>query len=161
MQYTESFKEVAVSKLLSPNSGGLCQIAENLGVPKSTLFSWKQKYANTSDMKKSDKKSNKSWSVEQKLEAIIKTSQLSEEELGEYLRANGLYSQDIERFKEDLISQAPRKGRPKLDSEVADLRKANKKLEKDLRKTKQALAEQSARIILLKKATKFFAGESK
>lgn len=159
MAYTESFKENAVAKLLMPGSAGLNTVAKKLDVPPSTLFGWKQKYANNSIMKSTKNKSTDKWSAEQKLEAVIKTSSMAENEIGEYLRANGLHSNDLETFKTELISSVPSRGKPKLDPEVVELRKANKQLKRDLRRNESALAEQSARIILLKKSHEIWGGQ--
>ena len=152
MTYTESFKSNAVAKLLAPGSPGLKATSRKLGVPSSTLFGWKEKYANNSIMKKIKNKSINKWSAEEKFEAVIKTASMSENEFGDYLRTNGLYSSDLEAFKKEIVALLPLKGRPKLDPEVVELRKANKELKKDLRRNESALAEQSARIILLKKS---------
>lgn len=150
--YPEAFKSNAVEKLLSPNSGGITATANKIGIPVSTLSGWKTKYGTKSTMKNSKNKSINAWSSEEKLQALLDTVSMSENELGAYVRANGLYSSDLERFKKELSSSNSIKGRPKLDPETMELRKQNKSLEKDLRRTKSALAEQSARIILLKKS---------
>jgi len=152
MDYTESFKENAVAKLLMPGSKGLNATSRDLDIPSSTLFGWKKKYGNNSVMKNLKNNSKDKWSLEEKFEIVIKTASMSENEIGEYLRANGLHSNDLESFKNELKSALPSKGRPKLDPEIIELRKANKQLKKDLRRNASALAEQSARIILLKKS---------
>jgi transposase-like protein len=151
-KYTESFKERAVEKLQSPWSSGIRAVASELGLPKSTLWYWKEKYAKTTYMKKNTTKSGKNWSSEQKLDVLIKTSSMSENELGIYLRSNGLHSSDIMAFKNDLTSSSGKVGRQKLDPEVVGLRKTVKTLEKDLRKNQAVQAEQNARIKLLKKS---------
>lgn len=148
--YSEEFRMNALQKLLSPGSPGLREIAENIGIPWSTLYSWKRKYASKTPMKKNKRIEN--WSLEQKLEAVVKTSSMSENELGEYLRGNGLHSSDVESFKMEFLKTASEKGRPKLDPEVARLRTQNKTLERELKRKDTALAEYCARVILLKKS---------
>jgi transposase len=150
--YSEEFKKSSIQKLLSPGNHGLSATARKIGIAPSTLFGWKKKYANQSVMKKSKNNSIANWTPEQKLDALIKTAFMTENELGEYLRSNGLHSSDLEAFKSDSLAGFKSKGRPKLDPEVTSLRKSKKSLERELRQTKSALAEQSARIILLKKS---------
>jgi transposase len=151
--YNNDFKNAAVQKLLSPNSLGISGTARSLGLSPSTLFGWKEKYANRSVMKKANIKTQGiDWTAEEKLEAITKTYSMSEQELGEYLRSNGLHSGDLEAFKHELVSGVPSRGRPKLDPELVQLREENKALKKDLYKKDKALAEVSARVILLKKS---------
>lgn len=153
-RYNEGFKEAAVKKLLSPGSLGLKRTAHHLGVPSSTLFEWKVKYANKVNMKQTKKlRLVKDWTSEEKLGALLETAKMSENELGKYLRANGLHSSDLESFKHELLSSStPSRGRPKLDPEVVQLRKDVKILSRDLNKKDKALAEMSARVILLKKS---------
>lgn len=151
--YSEDFKKSSVQKLLSPGNHGLSVTARKIGVTPTSLSNWKKKYGNQLDMKKSKNKSINDWTPEQKLEAIAKTYSMSEDECGEYLRANGLYSTDLESFKQDALSGfKSTKGRPKLTPEVVALRKEKKQLARDLKRNQKALAEQSARIILLKKS---------
>ncbi|MCK5883053.1 MAG: transposase [Bacteriovoracaceae bacterium] len=150
--YTEGFKKSAVEKLLSQSSLGLTGTATKVGVSPSTLYSWKKKYANTYVMGKIKNKTAKKWTPEQKLEAVIQTSSMTDQELGEYLRSNGLHTSDLEGFKSVFLELPVSKGRPKLDTEVKELRKQEKQLKRELRQAQVALARQSARIILLKKS---------
>jgi len=148
--YSEEFKRSAVKKLLHPNSGGLSITAGKLDLPPSTLFCWRKKYAKFTSMKKSNKA--KDWTPEKKLDAVMRSYSMSEEDLGKFLRTNGLHFSDLESFKKEFTESIPTKGRPKLDPEVVELRKENKKLSRDLQKNKDALAEYAARVILLKKS---------
>lgn len=148
--YNEQFKKSAVQKLLRPGSLGLNATAASMGIPSSTLYTWKLKYAKLGPMSKSKK--NKEWSPEAKLDAVIKTATMSEQELGEFLRANGLHSSELENFKTECLPTVKTKGRPKLDPEIAELRTANKRLSKDLRRKDAALSEYAARVVLLKKS---------
>lgn len=152
--YNDDFKKAAIEKLLSQNSVGIRRTARELGLPDSTLYGWKRKYANTSVMKKTNNRTSAiDWTAEEKLEALIETAKMSENELGEYLRSKGLNSCDLETFKNDFLqSSTQARGRPKLDPEIVQLRNENKALKKDINKKDRALAEVSARVILLKKS---------
>ena len=129
------------------------QMSEKLDIHHTSIRNWIKLYANSSSMKKS-----KDWTPESKLEVVIKTAAMSENELGEYLRSNGLHSSEIEAWKQDFLSAQKSAGRPKLDPELAELRNKEKELSKDLRRKDRALAEMSARIILLKKSRLLFGG---
>ena len=152
--YNEEFRRNAVRKLLLPGAGSLNATAESLGIPMTTLFSWKRKYATDSSMKKTNKKTTiKSWTADDKLQAIIETASMSEHQLGEYLRKNGLHSANITQWKNECASGLKSTvGRPRKDDEVVELRKTKKALERDLHRKDKALAEMSARIVLLKKS---------
>ncbi len=150
--FTEEFKKATVKRLLSPDGPSPSFVQNDLGIYPSTLYSWKKKYANNCNMTKSKKSSPEKWTPEQKLDAIMKTYSMSEEQRGEYLRANGLYLTDLEQFKKDSLGGFKTRGRPSLDPELVQLRKENKELERNLRRNEKALAEYSARVILLKKS---------
>jgi len=147
--YSAAFRQDAVKKYLSsdisyPELGG------KLGISSSTLHGWVKKYGSNEIVKKSKK--IKKWTPEEKLEAIIKTSLMSDEELGQYLRSVGLNSSDLQGFKASFIDSQSSKGRPKIDPELVKLRKEVKSLNSNLKKKDKALAEYSARVILLKKS---------
>jgi len=132
----------------------LVSLAQEHDLPVSTLYGWKQKYAKRAGMSKSNK-----WTPERKLEAIIKTASMSENELGEYLRKNGLHSSDLEQWKNDFYGSQKAPGRPKKDPELLRLEGNEKKLKKELRRKERALAEMSARVVLLKKSHEIFGGD--
>ncbi len=146
--YNENFKLNAVKKLLADKKG-LTYTASKLNIASSTLYGWKKKYANLNSMTHSN--SNKKLSLEDKLNFIKKTQSLNENELGKFLRENGLNSSDLINFEKELLGQNP-VGRPSLDPEIKTLRKDKINLERSLNRAEKALAEQSARIILLKKS---------
>jgi hypothetical protein len=153
LSYTPDLRDALIKKSLLPNGPSLAKISKESGVPVSTIHGWKQRRT-MSSMGKSNK-----WISEKKLEAIIKTSSMNESELGEYLRKNGLHSAEIEEWKKECLSGFKSPGRPRLDPELALLRKKSEHLEKDLKRKDRALAEMAARIVLIKKTQLLF-GES-
>jgi len=148
--YNEEFKLNAVKSLLAPGSPGLNATAGKFDLPPSTLYTWKKKYAKDSPMKKSKK--IESWTPHEKLEIVMKTYSMQDEELGEFLRSNGLHSSDLDTLRKECLPSSNSKGRPRLEPEVVELRKQNKSLQRDLKRKDAALAEYSARVILLKKS---------
>lgn len=149
--YSEEFKRSIIQKSLSPDGPSIASLAKENGIVPTTVYGWKKKYANHFGMKKSNK-----WTPEQKLTAIIETASLSEQEFGEYIRKNGLHSTDIDEWKKEIKTAMKGAGRPKINPEVMNLRKEKKSLEKDLKRKNMALAEMSARVILLKKKNVLF-----
>ncbi len=149
--FSKDFKESLIQKSLLSGGPSLAELSRSHNIPLTTIYGWKKKYANTVSMNNS-----KNWTPEKKLQAIIETSLMKEHELGEYLRKNGLKSSDIEQWKKDSLRSLKDPGRPKKDPELANSIKKNKTLLKDLKRKNKALAEMSARIILLKKSHEIF-----
>ena len=134
-----------------PGGPTIMRLSEKTGIHHTSIRNWIKIYANHSSMKKS-----KEWSPEAKLEAIMKTFSMSENELGEFLRANGLHSTEIEEWKQDIYSAQRPVGRPRLDPELVELRAKEKELSRDIKRKDRALAEMAARIILIKKSQLLF-----
>jgi len=156
-KYTDGFKEAALQKLLMPGGPSMLALSRELGVHVTTIKYWRDKYSKLGDMKKSNKKKQcKDWSPADKLLIIGETSSLSENDLGTYLRKKGLHSTDIDQWKESFFESQKIAGRPKLAPETVALRRDKKILERDLNRKDKALAEMSARIILLKKSHEIF-----
>ena len=84
--YSPDFKQSIVQQVLMPGGLSIMAMSEKTGVHHSSIRNWIQAHAKTPGMKKS-----KEWTPQSKLEAIIKTDSLNENQLGEYLRANGLH----------------------------------------------------------------------
>ena len=151
--HSPEFKESIVQKITMPGGPTIMQLSEKTGIHHTSIRNWIKIYANNSSMKKS-----KEWSPEERLEVIIKTAKMSENELGEFLRASGLHSTELEEWKQLFYSTQKPVGRPKLDPELVELRAKEKELSRDLKRKDKALAEMSARIILLKKSNLLFGG---
>lgn len=152
-KHSAAFRESIVQKITTPGGPSIMQMSEKLGINHTTIRYWIKLYANVPGMKKSKK-----WTPESKLDAVIKSAGMSENELGEYLRANGLHSSEIEQWKQDFYSAQRPAGRPKLDPELVELRNKEQALVSDLKRKDRALAEMSARVILLKKSHLIFGG---
>jgi len=152
--FPQTVKQAIVQKALSPNAPSLKDLANEYEIHSVTLSRWIKEYAMGGSMKKTNQTVK---TPDEKLKIIIETASLSENELGQYLRKNGLHSNDIEEWKTECISGLkPSVGRPKKDAEVFELRKDKKELQKELRRKDRALAEMSARVILLKKRNLIF-----
>lgn len=156
MSYTEGFKKQAVEKIFSSKGHVSCSnLADELDVPYSTLMKWKRDYSRSFMSKE-----KKEFTAEEKLESILKKESLSETEFGEFLRSKGVLASDVESWRHEVLKgfnvavKSP--GRPKKDPELHKLQKEVKTLKKDLNRKDRALAEMSARVILIKKSQKLF-----
>ena len=144
--FTAEFKQEIVKKILLPGGPSIPEISTELGIGYSTIRQWVKKSGTAGIMSKSD-----IWTPEKKLQAVSETLSLEGEDLGAYLRKHGLHSEDLESWKKDFYRSQKGPGRPRKDPELAAAQKENKALEKDIRRKDKALAELSARVVLLKK----------
>lgn len=99
------------------------------------------------------KKSASKFTPEEKFKILLDTASLTDNQLGDYLRKKGLHSAQIEEWKQEtLAAMKMSPGRPQKDPELVELKNKEKRLEKELHRKDRALAEMSARIVLLKKS---------
>jgi transposase-like protein len=147
--YSEEFKNAMIQKMSGPLARSATALSEEVGIPQSTLSRWLRDRGRFEPRGKrvSNKKGRGKWSAEEKLQAVIAYDGLEEAEQGTYLRSRGLYSVDIERWRDEMLEalqKKPKKGDPK-DRRIRDL-------ERELRRKEQALAETAALLVLKKKA---------
>ena len=147
--YTKDFRASVVKKLSGPDARSATALAQEVGVPQSTLSRWLREYGTMAATggTMSSKKRPQNWTAEQKLEVVMEYLRLDEETRGRYLREKGLYSVDVERWREE-IRQALEKKPNKKDPKDQRIRQ----LEGELRRKEKALAETAALLVLKKKA---------
>lgn len=125
----------------------IISISKEVGVPQTTLVGWMKNHGSFSPMKK--QKSSYKWTSEKKLQVLIETGSLSEEELGSYLRREGIFSSQLEEWKKEFITSMNSSKKPKVGKDHRDHK--IKSLEKEILRKDKALAEASALLILQKK----------
>lgn len=147
-RFSAEFKEATVKKLLNRGNQTIEQFCEQNNVAISTVGKWQSNCANVLEMK--TKKNKSKYSPEKILQIISETYSLNEEELGLYLRKNGLHSNQLTEWRTNFLALM---NQPKPNSKKKDERDLKiKDLEKNLFKKNAALAEVSALLILQKKA---------
>lgn len=152
--YSSELKESMVSKVCSPGGPSVYQLSKETGISQGSLYNWVQKYSGGNRVAKDRRPED--WSPEERLKAVFEAQSLGEQELGEYLRKNGLHSNQIEEWKAEALAEASEKkkkpGRPRKDPELVAAEAEIKNLKRDLRRKEKALAEQTALVVLQKKA---------
>ena len=142
-----------VTKLLSPGGPSFTVLSEETGVHHTSLRQWVKAHVNGNTMTKKSKKTSVQFTPEEKFQILLEAANLKDNQLGDYLRKKGLHSAQLEEWKQDAFAgMKSSPGRPKKDPETVELKNKEKRLEKELHRKDRALAEMSARIILLKKS---------
>lgn len=149
--YTESFKEAMVVKMAVPGGFSATELSKETGVSQATLSKWKKTYGSVGDMVKDrSKRRPKDWSAAERLQAFTDAAKLSEEELGAYLRREGLHFVQLEQWKAEIMKALSRE--PGKRRGISEEKKKIKELEREVRRKDKALAEVTALLILKKKA---------
>lgn len=160
MQYSAKFREKMVQKMTGPRAVSATALSEEAGVSQATLSRWLRD-AKVSPMVKRKKTSRRRWSAEEKVRLVMEAAAVGEEEeLGAFLRREGLHEADLERLREEVQDAATLGLRAKsrrrgLSPEEKELRA----LRKELARKEKALAEAAALLVLRGKVQAFFSGE--
>lgn len=161
MSYPNDVKESIMKILYSPDAPPLRSVARDFGVPKSTIQVWMKKVGSMSSRQINRADKDKYWSPQVKLNAVIKSTSLSEQDYGEFLRQNGLYASLVTQWKEKILESLVNINSHKKEEVAADIEKSTKyrNLEKELQRKEKALAELASLLVLKKKADLIWADE--
>nr|VFJ66639.1 MAG: Transposase [Candidatus Kentron sp. DK] len=152
--YSEEYKEKLVQELMSPNGRSVSEIHRATSISENTLYSWKNRYREVEEAEEGRMLGSENWDGERRLQALIETDGLNEQELSQYCRENGLYVEQMERWREFAIAGTESGSlltKGQRQEWQRDKRKICK-LEKELRRKDKALAEAAALLVLEKKA---------
>jgi hypothetical protein len=138
-------------------------LSVEVGVTQPTLSRWLRdaSIVEVVAKPKSEKQAQRAkrvseWSAEEKLRAVVEAASLGEAELGAWLRRKGLQEDDLARFRADALAGLTTTKKVKTS---AVEQKRIKELERELRRSKAALAETAALLVLRKKAVALWGEE--
>lgn len=146
MLYAEEFKKAMVQKLLLPGGPSVLSLSRETGVSEQSLYNWLARYQNEGSAK--SQRSPRQWTNVEKYDALLEAASLTGEDLGKWLRENGLRSEHIEIWQQEMKNNL---NQQKKNTELKDAKKRIKELERELRRKDKALAEMSALVVLKKK----------
>lgn len=149
--YSEEFKRSMVAKMTVPGGRSATSLSQETGISQSTLSRWVREHVTVGQNGEAmGHRRPEDWSAEEKLEALLSYTKLSEEEKGTFLREKGVHEAHIERWKAEILEGLKLKpfGGGKKDPQ----QKRIAALEKELRRKEAALAEAAALLVLKKKA---------
>jgi transposase len=95
---------------------------------------------------------------EEKPALLLESKTLTDEQKGEWLRQQGLHSEHLPLWEQELTTMMNEK-RANLNQENVALKKDNKRLSRELARKEKALAEAAVLLTLKKKFRNLFAGE--
>lgn len=150
--YSKEQIEAMVSKLLPPNNLSITELSSQSGIPKSTLYGWKKR-ALQKNTPKGGKANKKSMTLSNKFHIVMETYTLSEYDLAKYCRKNGLYVNEVKKWRLDIESSIDKEPNDvkEIKEELSEEKKKIKHLEKELNRKEKALAETAALLVLQKK----------
>jgi len=162
--YTGGFKERMIQRLAGPEHISATALAKEVGVSQNTLSRWLREARTLDGMGK--KKSARGdagpsgprrWTAEEKLRVVMEASALSDDELGAFLRREGLHETQLKEWRAKATEGATgalKDAKRKRSERTPEARKI-RELERELRRKEKALAEAAALLVLKKKLTAY------
>ena len=146
-------KDYLLAKMLTTSNLNVRQFSEEHGVSRSALYTWlKAHHLESTTMTTSKTTKPDNWSGERKLNVLIETASFNKQELSTYCRENGLYVEQIARWKTAAINGNEGSSSKTRNPLLTKEKKHSRHLERELRRKEKALAEAAALLILRKKA---------
>jgi transposase-like protein len=155
MRYSYEFKENIVQKALTRKN--VREVAEETGVTAWSIYQWIKQFE--SGNIKADETGPKGYSLNKKQLLLLEAQSIPEEDQGEWLRKNGLHSDHLNKWRDEIFDMMNKKNEDKI--EIRKLKQKNKELEKEINRKDKALAEVTALLTLKKKLNHLWEDEEK
>lgn len=153
-EYAEGFKSRMIERMAGVEGISATALSLEMGIPQSTLSRWLRRAGRMGSMKmkhRTDRaRSPRQWTTEEKLRVVLATAELNGEELGAYLRKEGLHQAQPDQWRSAVAEALSGPDKQKRKAAREEARKI-KTLERELRRKDKALAEVTALLVLKKK----------
>ena len=149
-RYGQEFKDRAVARLLPPESASIKDVSNEIGVGASTLERWRSEAL-------AQPGRERVWTAAARFDAVLTTAVMDEASKSAWCRSNGVYPQELARWRENAMSALSGTEAPRASpQEAKQNRRKIKDLEREIRRKDKALAETAALLVLSKKVAAIF-----
>lgn len=156
-KYSTGFRNSILRKVLPPESRSIAQVSREEGVSYQTIRNWLDKAKDGTLDEAAGELSPESRNISEKMSLILESRSIPKDEIGSWLRKNGLHSEHLPLWEQELRDSMT--DREKATQEQnKQLKLQNKKLEKELLRKEKALAEMAALLTLKKKVDSLLGG---
>ncbi|MDF7679728.1 transposase [Enterobacteriaceae bacterium ESL0689] len=145
-------KAAILAKLLPPYNMTVSTVAQMEGISEATLCNWRNQAKSEGKPVPGAEKTTDQWSAEARFAVIVETATLSEAEVAEYCRKNGLYPEQIIQWKQAFLQASA----PEDKAALKQSQKEIKQLKRELVRKEKALAEAAAILVLRKKLRDYY-----
>jgi transposase len=147
-EYTESFRQQALEKVFTRGSNSIRVVAEDLNMSLGTLRNWMKAERDRLQTKGGLRsKRPQDWSLTDRLQILMESHGLDEEELNAFCREKGVFRHHLEQWQAAFTTGGAVDNR----SQLRELKDTNKALKRELNRKEKALAEAAALLVLQKK----------
>lgn len=147
-RYSQPFKEQAVRKALLRGNRTIAAIALELGVSHHNLKNWLAHPQFAHLCGQMGERRAEQWSAAERLQALLDTHGMDEQELGAWCRGRGVFAHQLQSWKQQF---GHADAAPAERQQLRRLRQEKAALERELGRKDRALAEAAALLVLQKK----------
>ena len=151
MKYSTGFRNSVLKKVLPPENRSIREVSKETGVSEQTIRNWLLRLKDDNLNPEEGEISPEQRSPSEKISLILEGRSLSSETKGEWLRKNGIHSEHLVLWEQELREQVNDKSSKEKET-IKKQKKKIKSLEKELERKEKALAEMAALMVLKKKA---------
>ncbi|MDF1568732.1 MAG: transposase, partial [Spirochaetaceae bacterium] len=101
-RYSAQFRNTVLKKLLPPESRSALSLAKEYNLSVATIYGWKSKIRNGTLQVDEGVQANRSRQLSEKLSLLLESRSVDEETMGEWLRGNGLHSQHLSVWEQEV-----------------------------------------------------------
>lgn len=148
MTYADGFRKQCIERMLGEEQITTTALARETGVSSTTLSRWRLEARSLGGMTTGpDGGSRSKRSAEEKLRLVSEAMGLDDEQLGEFLRREGVHASELDVWRRQFVTLMDG-----ARSQVAGDQRKVRELERELARKDKALAEFAALVALQKKA---------
>lgn len=168
MRYSVGLRAEAVRKLALPGGPSATRLSAEMGIAQSTLSRWLRQagilgvslpFPPDPIGKVMSAKRPQDWTAEEKLAVVIAAAAIPAEELGAFLRHQGLHEAQLQEWRQRLLASLVPPRADSAKSRSADARRI-RQLEQELARKEKALVEAAALLMLKKKVAEIWGDEA-
>jgi len=156
-RYSAQLRNVILKKMLPPEERPATELAKKYGISVTTLYGWKARLKSGTLMTEEGMQSNQQRSLGEKLSLLLESKHIPPEEVGSWLREQGLHSEHLTVWEQELRDVVVKRETEAKEG-LKELKKQLKAQEKELLRKEKALAELAAIITLQKKTAQLLQG---
>jgi transposase len=149
--FSKDIKDLIIKKVLEGQAKRT--LAKEYHISVKTIDNWMRAEFGSARLNKHQPQSQP-WSLEKKLDALIETSKMTDEEKTLYCRAHGLYLTVLNEWRYNFIHKEMKMNHDALKEQ----KKINQQQKVQLERQQKALAEAAALLLLKKKAESYWEG---
>ena len=109
MGYSKSIVKTVLSKVLPPENRTITSVSKEFGISRETIGKWIKNYKNGIKNNMISVKSPSKLNMKEKYEFVIKASKCTDKQLGKFLRLNGIHSEHINLWQQEIYEMVSKK----------------------------------------------------